>query len=75
MPTVCCPTMDEALERAAVVKTAMHRIDDGRIVNDIQTEFFVRGGTEGRYDYLGINYCPFCGRAVSLGLWAAEKKK
>lgn len=75
MPTVCCPTMDDALDRGAVVKTAMHRIEDGRLVNEIQTEFFVRGGPEGRYDYLGINYCPFCGRAVSLGLWAAEKKK
>ena len=75
MPTVCCPQLDEALERAAVVNTPKHRIDDGRILNDIYTEFFVRGGPEGGYDYLGINYCPFCGRAISLGLWAAEKKK
>ncbi|MDA2913878.1 MAG: hypothetical protein V3R29_03575 [Candidatus Acidoferrales bacterium] len=75
MATVCCDPFDDALERSAVVKTAMNRIEDGRIVNEIYTEFFVRGGMEGRYDYLGINYCPFCGRAVSLGLWAAEKKK
>ncbi|MBI4462674.1 MAG: hypothetical protein HY653_07205 [Acidobacteria bacterium] len=75
MPTVCCELMDEALERGAVAHTAKHRIDDGRILNDINTEFFVRGGMEGRYDYLGLNYCPFCGRAISLGLWAAEKKK
>jgi len=27
------------------------------------------------YDYYGINYCPFCGRALSHGLWMAEKKK
>lgn len=75
MPSVCCEPMDEALERGAVANTPKHRIDDGRIVNDINTEFFVRSGHEGRYDYLGINYCPFCGRAISLGLWAAEKKK
>ena len=67
--------MDQALDYAAVVKTPKQRIDDGRIRNDIYTEFFVRGGPEGLYDYLGINYCPFCGRAISLGLWAAEKKK
>lgn len=75
MPTVCCEAMDEALERGAVAHTPKHRIDDGRILNDINTEFFIRGGMEGRYDYLGLNYCPFCGRAISLGLWAAEKKK
>lgn len=75
MPTVCCDLLDDALERTAVVKTAKHQINDGRILNEIHSEFFVRGGPEGRYDYLGINYCPFCGRAISLGLWAAEKKK
>ena len=26
-------------------------------------------------DYWGVNYCPFCGRALSVGLWQAEKKK
>lgn len=75
MPSFCCSDLDNALDRAAVVNTPKHHIDDGRILNDIHTEFFVRGGSEGRYDYLGINYCPFCGRAISLGLWAAEKKK
>lgn len=75
MPTVCCNEMDNALERSVVVHTPKHRIDDGRILNDLHTEFFIRGGPEDRYDYLGINYCPFCGRAISLGLWAAEKKK
>ena len=75
MPTACCEQLDDALERAAVIHAPKQRIDDGRILNDIYTEFFVRGGPEGRYDYLGINYCPFCGRAISLGLWAAEKKK
>lgn len=75
MATVCCELMDDALDLDAIAHTPKHQIDDGRIRNDINTEFFVRGGTEGRYDYFGINYCPFCGRAISLGLWAAEKKK
>jgi hypothetical protein len=24
---------------------------------------------------VGINYCPFCGRVLSRGLWNLEKKK
>lgn len=75
MPSMCCSELENALEREAVVNTPKHRIEDGRILNDVHSEYYVRGGREGRYDYLGINYCPFCGRAISLGLWAAEKKK
>lgn len=75
MPSSCCDQMESALEREVVVNTPIHSITDGRILNDIQTEYFLRGGSDARYNYLGINYCPFCGRAISLGLWAAEKKK
>ena len=75
MPSSCCAELETALDRDAVLNTPKNRIDDGRILNDIHTEYFVRGGPEGRYSYFGINYCPFCGRAISLGLWAAEKKK
>ncbi len=50
-------------------------IDDGRIVNELDTEYFIRGVSSRGFDYLGINYCPFCGRALSHGLWVAEKKK
>jgi hypothetical protein len=57
----CCDLLEDAIERGAFYFGAKHRIDDGRIVND--------------FDYWGVNYCPFCGRALSLGLWQAEKKK
>ena len=51
-----------------------HLLRDGRIVNEIDTEYFLVFG-EGRFSYVGINYCPFCGRVVSRGLWNREKKK
>jgi hypothetical protein len=30
---------------------------------------------EERHNFVGINYCPFCGRVLSRGLWNLEKKK
>ena len=73
---LCCLDMDSALDQEVVVQTPKHLIRDGRIMNDISSEYFVRcGQAEGRYTYFGMNYCPFCGKPISLGLWAAEKKK
>ena len=72
---ICCQEMDRAMDREVVVKTAKQDIHDGRLWNDISSEYFVRSGTKDRYDYWALNYCPFCGKALSLGLWAAEKKK
>ncbi len=71
----CCEALREAVDRGWLYYGPKHRIDDGRIVNDIDTEYFLRAAGSRGYDYVGMNYCPFCGRAVSLGLWAAEKKK
>ena len=51
-----------------------HRLGEGRIVNDLDTEFFLVFGEE-RRSFVGINYCPFCGRVVSRELWNREKKK
>ncbi|MCZ2078131.1 MAG: hypothetical protein HUU41_14075 [Bryobacteraceae bacterium] len=52
----------------------MHTITNGRILTEIDTEYFLVFGEE-RPVYAGINYCPFCGRALSRGLWNLEKKK
>ena len=71
----CCYLLAEAVQRGAFYYGAAHRIDDGRIANDLQTEYYIRAASSRGYEYLGINYCPFCGRAPSLGLWQAEKKK
>lgn len=72
---ICCKEMDRAVDREIIVKTAKHDIQDGRIWNDISSEYFMRSGAGAGYDYWALNYCPFCGKAISLGLWAAEKKK
>ena len=74
-PMTCCDLLETALERGAFYLGAKDRIDDGRIVNDVNTEYFIRAASPHGYDYWGVNYCPFCGRALSLGLWQAEKKK
>lgn len=71
----CCEALGEAVDRGAMYVGSKTRIDDGRILNEIDTEYFIRSSGGRGYDYFGINYCPFCGRALSNSLWAAEKKK
>jgi len=71
----CCNLLDQAIDRGILYYGEKSRIDDGRIVNDLDSEYFIRTASSRGYDYLGINYCPFCGRAPSHGLWMAEKKK
>jgi len=72
----CCDELIRAMDLEMIVKREPHQIRDGRLRNEMTTEYFLRSGEEGGpYNYLGFNYCPFCGRALSRGLWAAEKKK
>ena len=71
----CCDTLRESIDREALYYGPKNRINDGRIVNEIDTEYFIRAPSSRGYSYIGVNYCPFCGRALSLGLWSAEKKK
>jgi hypothetical protein len=71
----CCETLREWVDEGALHYGAKDRINDGRIMNEIDTEYFIRAPSSRGYSYIGMNYCPFCGRALSLGLWAAEKKK
>ena len=70
----CCQEFEELVEGEMARVTPKHMLRDGRIVNDIDTDYFLAFG-EGRFSYVGINYCPFCGRVVSRGLWNKEKKK
>ena len=52
----------------------VHKLGNGRILTEIDTEYFLVF-SEDRPSYVGLNYCPFCGRVVSRGLWNLEKKK
>jgi len=72
----CCEELAQAMEREVIAETEKHLIRDGRILNEIDSTYFLRSGDEsGRFSYFALNYCPFCGRALSRGLWIAEKKK
>jgi len=71
----CCALLGQAMDREAIYYGDKGQIDDGRILNDVDTEYFIRAASERGYNYFGINYCPFCGRPLSHGLWVAEKKK
>jgi hypothetical protein len=71
----CCDELRVWIDEGVFYYGPKHRINDGRIVNEIETEYFVRFNANRGYSYIGINYCPFCGRALSTALWAAEKKK
>ena len=46
----------------------------GRILNEVDSDYAVGSPEERRSLYL-INFCPFCGRAISRTVWNAEKKK
>jgi hypothetical protein len=65
------------MDREMVAHTERYLIRDGRTYNDIDSEYFLRSGdpATGRINYLALNFCPFCGRPLSRGLWQAEKKK
>ena len=52
----------------------VHKLPNGRILTEIDTEYWLTF-VEERPHYAGLNYCPFCGRALSRELWNREKKK
>jgi len=73
----CCNEMSNAMDRGIIAHTERYLIRDGGTYNDIDSEYFIRSGDpdSGRFAYLALNFCPFCGRPLSRALWQAEKKK
>lgn len=71
---ICCEMLDRLMDRGLAENSQPHRLSNGTIITDIDTEFFLVFGEE-RRQFAGINYCPFCGRALSRQLWNQEKKK
>ncbi|MBI3656217.1 MAG: hypothetical protein HY232_07320 [Acidobacteria bacterium] len=62
----CCDNLSRALEDNAILQKARGTIADGRILNDIFSDFYIRMPGEGHgYRYYAINFCPFCGRSLS----------
>ncbi|HWB84357.1 MAG TPA: hypothetical protein VG675_09475 [Bryobacteraceae bacterium] len=70
----CCGEFDQLIEREMARNAQPYQLSNGTIVNDVDTEYFLVFGEE-RHKFVGINYCPFCGRVLSRGLWNLEKKR
>jgi hypothetical protein len=69
----CCEMLLEAVDRDAILHGPRHLMA-GRILNEVDSDYAVRSPEE-RPNLFMLNYCPFCGRAISRSVWNAEKKK
>lgn len=69
----CCQALRQAVEGEAIVNEPKHQMH-GRIRNQVDSDYAVRSPDDRPSLYL-INFCPFCGRALSRSVWNAEKKK
>ena len=69
----CCEMLQAAVEGEAVINAPKHQMH-GCILNDIDSDYAVRSPDD-RPNLFPINFCPFCGRAISRTVWNAEKKK
>ena len=69
----CCEMLRNAVDNEAVVNEPLLQMH-GRILNEVDSDYAVRSPDE-RPSLFPINFCPFCGRAVSRTIWNAEKKK
>jgi hypothetical protein len=63
--------LQAAVEEGAVLHGPRQQMR-GRILNDVDSDYAVRSPDERLYF---LNFCPFCGRAISRSVWNAEKKK
>lgn len=70
----CCAELDRLMDQDLARYAQPQQLSNGTIVNEIDTEYFLVFGEE-RHRFVGLNYCPFCGRVLSRGLWNLEKKK
>jgi len=69
----CCEDLQAAVDNDAILHAPKQRMQV-RILNEVDSDYAVRSPDERPNLYL-MNYCPFCGRAISRTVWNAEKKK
>ena len=65
--------LKDAVDGEAILNQSRQEMR-GRILNEVDSDYAVRSPEERPNLYL-INFCPFCGRAISRTVWNAEKKK
>ncbi|HUB79310.1 MAG TPA: hypothetical protein VMB03_10960 [Bryobacteraceae bacterium] len=70
----CCQQFENLIDRELARHAQPYQLADGTIITEIDTEYFLVFG-DVRHQFVGVNYCPFCGRALSRQLWNLEKKK
>jgi hypothetical protein len=70
----CCQDLEDLVDREMVRVGRIHSLTNGRILTEFDTDYFFVFGAD-RPSYVGMHYCPFCGRALSRDLWNREKKK
>jgi len=70
----CCTEMERLMDRELACHAQASRLENGTILTEIDTEYFLVFGEE-RRRFVGMHYCPFCGRVLSRELWNLEKKK
>jgi hypothetical protein len=69
----CCQQLQQAVDGDAILNQPMQQMR-GRILNEIDSDYAARS-PEDRPNLYPMNFCPFCGRAISRTIWNAEKKK
>ncbi len=69
----CCEMLRDAVDGDAILNQPKLEMR-GRLLNEIDSDYAVRS-PEDRPNLYCINFCPFCGRAISRTVWNAEKKK
>lgn len=70
----CCSELAKLMDLEFARHAQVYELTNGRILTEIDTEYYLVFGDE-RPSFVGMNYCPFCGRVLSRGLWNLEKKK
>jgi hypothetical protein len=70
----CCAELERLMDHDLARFAQPQQLSNGTILNEIDTEYYLVFGEE-RHRFVGLNYCPFCGRVLSRGLWNLEKKK
>ncbi|HSA94378.1 MAG TPA: hypothetical protein VLE48_15300 [Terriglobales bacterium] len=69
----CCQMLQDAVDGEAIVNAPRSRME-GRLLNEVDSDYAVRSA-DSRPNVYPMNFCPFCGRAISRSIWNAEKKK
>ena len=70
----CCEELENLVDKDLVRVSPIHKLANGRILTEFDTDYWFVFGSE-RPSYVGMHYCPFCGRTLSRDLWNREKKK